>query len=207
MMNFVIADDHPFMLHGIADFLRRQGHNILATCTNGEDALSVIRLHNPHYALLDVHMPKMNGLDVLKNIRHSMLPVKVILITMHNESTIYKKAKEYNIDGYVLKNYAEDELINCIQTIEKGIAYISSNLLHDLQQYDACSTKCNTTLTYMEHRILTLIGNQKTSKEIAGLLLLSEKTVEAHRSNIIEKLGLPKTKNILLKYALQSKEQ
>ena len=203
-MKILIADDHPFMLQGTKNFVESYKHTVIDMCSNGISALNLIGLHSPDVAILDINMPGLDGLDVAKKIFENKLKTKVILLTMHKEMTIYKKATEYNIYGYILKEHAHTELKKCLQEVEKGNRYVSQFLQDDLITDVVNGNNELSKLTLSERKIVELIAQQKTSKQIAELLFLSEKTVEGHRTHIIEKLGLTKEKNTLLKWAIQN---
>ncbi len=205
-MKILIADDHPFTLQGTKSFVESYGYKIVDTCSNGISAFNLITLHNPDVAILDINMPGQDGLDVAKKIQESKLKTKVILLTMHKEMTIFKKANEYGIYGYILKEHAHTELEKCLEEVKKGKRYVSEFLIDDLISDKIDATNELSRLTLSERKIVELIALQKTSKQIAELLFLSERTVEGHRSNIIEKLGLVKEKNTLLKWAIQNVE-
>ena len=202
-MKVLLADDHPFTLQGTKSYIESIGHKVLDSCSNGVSALNLIKLHSPDVAILDINMPGLDGLDVAKKVFENKLKTKIILLTMHKEMTIYKNAKEYNIYGYILKEHASTELEKCLLAIKNGDRYVSEYLQDDLIVDHQKNLTELTQLTLAERKIVTLIAEQKTSKQIAELLFLSEKTVEGHRTNIIEKLGLPKEKNTLLKWAIQ----
>ena len=202
-MKILIADDHPFTLQGTKSFVESYGYKVTDTCSNGVSALNLTTLHQPDIAILDINMPGLDGLDVAKKIQESKLKTKVILLTMHKEMTIFKKANEYGIYGYILKEHAQTELEKCLIEVAKGNKYVSEFLEDDLVVDNKNDNHELAKLTLSERKIVELIAQQKTSKQIAELLFLSEKTVEGHRSNIIEKLGLPKEKNTLLIWAIQ----
>ena len=201
-MKILIADDHPFTLQGTKSFVESYGYKVTDTCSNGISALNLITLHLPDIAILDINMPGLDGLDVAQKIQESKLKTKVILLTMHKEMTIYKKANEYGIYGYILKEHAQTELEKCFLEVEKGNKYVSEFLEDELVLDSKNNNEQLAKLTLSERKIVGLIYQQKTSKQIAELLFLSERTVEGHRTNIIEKLGLPKEKNTLLKWAI-----
>lgn len=203
-MKILIADDHPFTLQGTKSFVESYKHTVIDTCSNGISALNLIQLHSPEVAILDINMPGLDGLDVAKKIQEEKLMTKVILLTMHKEMTIYKKAEKYNIYGYILKEYSNVELEKCLQEVEKGRSYVSKFLQEDLIVDSVNNNHDLSKLSLSERKIVELIAQQKTSKQIAKMLFLSEKTIEGHRSNIIEKLGLPKEKNTLLVWAIQN---
>lgn len=202
-MNILIADDHPFTLQGTKIFVESYGYKVLDTCSNGISALNLIVLHRPEIAILDINMPGLDGLDVAKKVFDDKLNTKIILLTMHKERTIYKKASEYGIYGYILKEHAQTELKICLDKVKIGQKYISAFLEDDLIANKFGNETDTSILTFSERKIVELIALQKTSKQIAELLFLSEKTVEGHRTKIIEKLGLTKEKNTLLKWAIQ----
>lgn len=206
-MRILIADDHPFTLSGTKSFVESYGYRVEDTCSNGITALNLIKLHLPDIAILDINMPGLDGLDVTKAIQESKLRTKIILLTMHKEMTIYKKAKEYGVYGYILKEHAQTELEKCIQEVKKGHEYVSIFLKDDLIKDTPNDTNELAHLTLSERKIIELITQQKTTKQIAELLFLSEKTVEGHRSKIIDKLGLPKEKNALLIWAMQNSKK
>ncbi|MES2863809.1 MAG: response regulator transcription factor [Bacteroidota bacterium] len=203
-MKILIADDHPFTLQGTKSFVESYGYKVMDTCSNGVSAFNLISLHAPDVAILDINMPGQDGLDVAKKIQENKLKTKVVLLTMHKEMTIYKKAIEYGIYGYILKEHAHTELEKCLDEVKKGNRYKSEFLIDDLISDKTDATDELSKLTLSERKIVELIAQQKTSKQIAEMLFLSEKTVEGHRSNVIEKLGLVKEKNTLLKWAIQN---
>jgi DNA-binding NarL/FixJ family response regulator len=205
-MKILIADDHPFTLQGTKFFVESFGHKVIDTCSNGTSALNLITLHQPDVAILDINMPGLDGLDVSRKIQESKLRTKVILLTMHKENTLYKKASEYEIYGYILKEHAQTELEKCLNEIQNGRRYVSTNLEEDLITDTSNSTNKLQSLTLSERKIIELIAQNKTSKQIAEMLFLSERTIEGHRANIIEKLDLTKEKNTLLKWALRNIE-
>ncbi|WP_269234742.1 response regulator [Flavobacterium flavigenum] len=206
-MRILIADDHPFTLSGTKSFVESYGYVVEDTCSNGISALNLIKLHLPDIAILDINMPGLDGLDVAKAIQESKLKTKIILLTMHKEMTIYKKAKEYGIYGYILKEHAQTELQKCLKEVKKGNEYMSISLKNDLITDIPNDDNELANLTLSERKIIELITQQKTTKQIAELLFLSEKTVEGHRSKIIDKLGLPKEKNALLIWAIQNSKK
>ena len=206
-MKILIADDHPFTLQGTKSFVESYGYKVIDVCSNGISAFNSIQLHSPDIAILDINMPGLDGLDVAKKVQENRLKTKIVLLTMHKEMTIYKKATEYGIYGYILKEHAQTELKKCLLEVKKGNCYVSEFLENDLFVDNKNNNDELSKLTLSERKIVELVAQQKTSKQIAELLFLSEKTVEGHRSNIIEKLGLPKEKNTLLIWAIQHIKQ
>lgn len=204
MMKIVIADDHPLTLQGTVAYVQKMGHKVVCSCTNGKAALNYIQLHNPDVAILDINMPGLDGIEVAEKVFVHKNQTKIVLLTMHNETSVLNKALEYNIYGYILKEKAFPDLENCLIEIEKCKKYFSTSMEHDHDSLKNGNNDSLSSLTLSEKKIIELIARQKTSKQIAELLFLSEKTVEGHRTKIIEKLGLPKEKNSLLKWAMKN---
>lgn len=203
-MRILLADDHPLTLGGTKAFLESLGYEIEDSCSNGITAFSAIQIKKPDIAILDITMPGMDGLEILEKMNLKKIKTKVIFLTMLNELSIFRKAVSMGVYGYVLKENALEELHLCIEEVFKGNKYSSKNLnksiyLDSSQEDGSHLSK----LTFSEKKILELIGQQKTSKQIAEMLFISDKTVEGHRSNIIQKLGLPKEKNTLLIWAMK----
>lgn len=201
-IQILLADDHPMILQGTKSYLEINGYTISDVCSNGMTAFSLIERNRPAIAILDISMPKMSGIEVAKKIQEYNIPCAVVLLTMHNELNIYKKAMEYGVKGYLLKNFSNDELDACLQKVALGGSYISPHLANELVRPKAESEL--ETLSTMERKIVELISQQKNNRQIGEMLFVSERTVEWHRRNIIEKLNLPKEKNILMKWTLQN---
>ena len=204
-MNILIADDHTLTLLGTKNFVESLGYRVGSICSNGIAAYNEICSKNFTIALLDINMPGMDGLEILEKIYTNKIRTKVILLTMHREISIYKKANELGVFGYLLKNHSEEELDLCLKAVANNIQYISPHITKELVM-DKKETGDNdlSKLTFTENKILEMIGKQHSTKQIAALLFISEKTVEGHRRNIIDKLGLPKEKNILLQWAIKN---
>ena len=202
-MNILIADDHTLTLLGTKNFVESLGYRVGSVCSNGIAAYNEICTKNFTIALLDINMPGMDGLEILEKIYTRKIRTKVVLLTMHREISIYKKANELGVFGYLLKNHSEEELGICLQSVANNIQYISTHITKELvMDKKEAGDNDLSKLTFTENKILEMIGKQHNTKQIAALLYISEKTVEGHRRNIIDKLGLPKEKNILLQWAI-----
>ena len=203
-MHFIIADDHPLSLLGTQVMLEGAGHVVLEAHNNGESAWHGIKNLKPDFVILDISMPKMDGLKVAENIRLHQLDTKIILLTSHKEKSIFKKANELKINAYLLKQFALEELKICIKHLLKNDVYYSHRIGFELEtDIDYKKGEVMDKLSFSEKKIFELIIKQKTTKEIAEMLFLSEKTIEAHRAGIIRKLGIESDKNALLKFAAQ----
>lgn len=205
-MHFVIADDHPLSLLGTQVLIESLGYVVLEVCNDGEKAWNSIKRLKPDFVILDISMPKLNGLEISEKIRVHQLSTKIILLTSHKEKSVFDYAKELDVNAYLLKQYALEELKNCIKHLLTNDYYQSPRIKFDLEEdINYKKNKVLSQLSFIERKVFELIIEQKTTKEIANLLFLSEKTIEAHRSAIIRKLGIESERNALLKYAAQFK--
>ena len=196
----ITADDHPLLLKGLNNFLIEKNYNIIDSGTNGKEALELIVKLNPDIAILDIQMPYMTGLEVAKECKIKNIKTKIILITFHKEKMLFQKANELNIFGYILKEFAIEEIENCIKSVSNDMPYFSPRI-KDLLGINPYKDSYLDLLTPSEKKILKLIAKDKTNKDIASLLFISHRTVEKHRSNIIQKLKLEHKTNSLLIWA------
>lgn len=204
--SIITADDHPLLLKGLNDFLLEKNYNIVASGNNGREAYNLITKLNPDIAILDIQMPFMSGLEIAKKCKTNGIDTKIVLITLHKEKELYRKAQELNIFGYVLKEFAIEEIENCLNKVSNGEPYFSPKI-KDMLQPDSEEDDVLNVLTPSEKKILKLIARDKTNKEIASLLFISYRTVEKHRSNIITKLNLEPKTNSLLSWAKEHHNQ
>lgn len=202
----VIADDHPIFRRGLCQIIESDPSiKVVAEADDGEAALVAVQEHVPQVAVIDVDMPNRDGFDVMQTIRAKRLPVAVIFLTMHKDERIFNKALDLGVTGYVLKDSAITEIVAGIKAVAAGQNYVSPALSTSLLKR---ATRATTppppgldNLTPTERRVLKLIAEYKTSKEIATELFISIRTVEHHRANISTKLEL-KGSHALLKFAL-----
>jgi DNA-binding NarL/FixJ family response regulator len=197
--SIIIADDHPLILKGLKDFLIEKKYNVIESATNGRDAYSIIKSHNPDIAILDINMPYLTGLEIAEKCLVEGITSKIIFITFEKDEKLYNKAKELNIFGYVLKEFALNEIETCIESVINEIPYFSPDLLKYLDLDEA--PKQILLLTETEKKVLNFIAKNYTAKEIGELMFISKRTVEKHKSNIVGKLKLDAKVNTLLLYA------
>lgn len=200
----IIADDHPLVLKGLQDFLHEKAYNVLASAKNGKEALALIEAHVPDIAILDIKMPFYTGLQIAEKCKKANLKTKIVLITFEKDEKIYDEAKSLGVYGYVLKEFALDEIENCISSVIKDKPYFSPELLAYIEVDEAPEEL--KLLTKTETKIIGLIAQNKTGVEIAELLFVSARTIEKHKSNIIRKLKLPSKQNSLLIWAKENSE-
>jgi len=191
--SIVIADDHPLMLRGLTDFLTSRGFNIIGSAEDGNVAYNLIVKLKPEIAILDIRMPHKTGLEIAEACQKNNLPTKVILITFDKEEELYDKAKAFNVFGYILKEFAIEEIETCIKHVINGTPYFSEEIASYLNHNSHDSKPATLDLlTKSELKIVKLISENKTSHDIAVELTISVRTVDKHRSNIVAKLGLDK---------------
>lgn len=210
-VNMVIADDHPLMRKGIADILEENKQwKVVGEAADGEQALHLIDEVHPQVLIIDIDMPKVNGLEVAKIIQRRSLPVSVIVLTMYDNETIFNRAVDYGVKGYVLKDSVVTEIVDAVRSVVAGKHYLSPSMSGFLVKRaqsmtaNAGSIAEIARLTPAERRVLKMIADNRTTKQIAEELFISVRTVETHRSNICQKLGLHGT-NALLRFALEHK--
>ncbi len=196
-IRIVIADDHPLLLSGLKLVIRSETSiDLVGEAADGKKALEIIQKKQPDIAILDYDMPGLNGLEVLKDIQQSGLDVKVIFLTMNNDSKVFKEAVSLGVKGYLLKDSIEDEIIEAINEVYSGGAFISPELSKYLvigrSDSDSISSRIENweQLTPTEIKVLKLVAENKGTKEIAGELFISKRTVDRHRENICRKLDI-----------------
>lgn len=200
-ISIFVADDHPLLLKGLVDQLKEYNYNVIETANNGAIALDKIMELQPTIAILDEEMPRLTGLEIIKKCKEKHVDTKFIILTSHKESTFVYKAKELNISGYIIKDEPFIELHHCIQSVSKGIPYFSAIFKNVLADEVMPQLKKLKLLSPSERIIVKLVGQGKSSKEIGEFLSLSNRTIEKHRSNIIDKLDLDKEKDVLSTWA------
>lgn len=188
----MITDDHSMIREGLKNLLELDGDiKVIAEAENGVECLEQLNQYSPDILLLDINMPKMNGLEVLQNIKERHLKVKVLVLTVHNEVEYLMKAIDIGVEGYILKDSESDELKKAINAVYSGETYIQPNLIPRLNAKMIEKNKyvdkieC---LTNRELEVLKLLSVGMFNKEIAEDLSISERTVKNHVSNIFKKL-------------------
>lgn len=137
MCNILIADDHPVVLFGTKTFLEQRGFDVIAACQNGLEAYNQIITKRPEIAMLDMSMPGLSGLDILEKLANAHnLKVKTILLTMHNDVSLFNRARELNVRGYLLKDFALEEMEKCLMEVIQGNTYFSAHLNQKLAVHE-----------------------------------------------------------------------
>lgn len=204
-ISIVLADDHPLLMKGLQEYLTEKCYNVVACAKDGIEAASMIERLNPDIAILDIDMPRKTGLEVSKMGYENGWHTKFILLSYLKEPEFIVQAKSVNIRGYIIKDDAMSELDRCIQCVYRGETYFSSKI-REQNTFEA-STKLDLlkSLTPSELKILKLIAQHMSSKEIGEFLHISQRTVEKHRSHIMSKLQLSGQGNGLRVWVVENK--
>lgn len=210
-LTVVIADDHPIFREGLAGVVARQdGWTVVGEAPDGAGALALVKSQRVDVAVLDVDMPEMDGIETARAIRTESPSTKIVFLTMHKERSIVRSMAKLGVRGYVLKDSAMGEIVDCIKAVAAGKTYLSpslSDLMLSTVEFgsDAALTAVISELTSAEKKVLRLIADSGTSREIAKTLFVSIRTVEKHRYNICQKLGLSGP-HALVRFALDNRE-
>jgi two-component system, NarL family, response regulator DegU len=212
-LRILIADDHPIFRRGLCDVIATDASLQLAgQASNGEEALKLVEELRPDIAIFDVHMPKLTGLQAARKLLAQNSPVKLVLLTMHEDEDLLNEAISLGVHAYVLKENAVEDLIRAVRAVATGTTFISASLsgmlLRRRDQAEALRREKPglDSLTPSERRILKLIAADKTTKEIADELGSAVRTVETHRQNMSHKLSLSGSHS-LLKFAYDNKSR
>lgn len=203
-LKVLIADDHPLIRQGVRQTVESiVGLRLVAEAADGHQALDLLRQHAPELAVLDLDMPGLSGLCVAEQARAAGLAVKFIFLTVHREESLLERALELGAQGYILKDATAAEIAAGIQLVAAGQLYISPSLTASLLQSRVHGERALglSSLTPTERVVIKLIAECRTTKQIAAHLYISPRTVEKHRTNICQKLGL-QGNHALTKYAL-----
>lgn len=203
-IEILMADDHPIVRHGLREAIKRvPGLKLVAEASDGEEALTRLRQLKPHIALLDIDMPLLDGFSIAQTISAEGLTCKIIFLTVYREESFLNKALKVGAQGYILKDTALADIVAAIRKVGSGQSYVSptmsSYLINRLRIPE--QELGLTGLTPSERAIIKLIAECRTTKEIAVRLFISPRTVETHRANICQKLGL-RGNHALTKFAL-----
>lgn len=202
-LRILLAEDHTIFRQGVKALLEREGFRVVSECADGQEAVRLAEKAPPDLAILDLTMPRLNGLDATRAILRAGPRVKVILLTVHTEDPYVMEALRAGVKGYVLKTQAAEELVQAIREVSRGAVYLSPGVSRTvIEAYLAKTDLPPDPLTPRERQVLQLVAEGNTTKEIAGLLNVSVKTAESHRTRIMEKLDIHQTAS-LVRYAIR----
>lgn len=205
-INIIIADDHQIVLDGIQSFLEKEKEiEVAAVFKDGAEVIDYLRDHTADVAVLDIRMPQMDGLDTARYILKNHPKIKILLLTMHDDSKFILQAMRLGIHGYVLKDKSKEALVGAIHCVYRGSKYYSLDLQDKLVDPSLLNDDKpeQVRLTDREIEVLTLTGEALSAKEIASRLDITENTVNVHWRNLREKLKLTNDK-ALVRYAIKN---
>jgi DNA-binding NarL/FixJ family response regulator len=207
-VRILIADDHPIFRGGLRGVVEKEpDFLVVAEADHGRAALELISEHEPDVAILDLDMPELDGFAVARELLKTASATRMVILTMHKDEMHFQQAVDLGIRGYIIKDGASAEVVGCIKAIVAGQEYyspaLSSFLMNRVRRAAGQSgAQGIADLTPTERRVLFLLAQLKTSKEIAGELGVSPRTIENHRANICNKLELSGS-HALTKFAIQ----
>ncbi len=206
-ITIVMADDHEVVRAGLRRLLSVDKElKIVDEASNGRDALELVKYHKPDIALLDIMMPVMNGIECVRQIKRSGLDTFTVMLTAFEDSSHLEQALSAGADGYLAKDVGSKELINSLKKVIFGERVFSKSIILLLQNkfsVETDTTNESIVITKREQEILNLVAIGKKSIEIADALSISVRTVESHRYNIMQKLGIKNTAG-LIRYAVMN---
>jgi len=209
-ITILIVDDHPLLRRGVRDVIEENPRfRVIAEASDGDEAIQLVGRMNPDISIVDIDMPRLNGLELLRGLRQVPSGGKTIILTMYKEEDVFNAAMDLGAKAYVVKDNAANDIMAALEKVAAGETYLSPVMLEagrrrsDRVQELLLNKPQIETLTPSERRILKLIGEDYTSKEIADFLKLSVRTVDNHRQNICRKLNLHGTHS-LLKFAFDN---
>lgn len=184
-IRIMTVDDHPVLRQGIAALIADQPDlTLVAEATNGREAIQQFRAHRPDVTLMDLQMPEMNGLDAMIAIRGEFADARIIVLTTYAGDVQARRALQAGARGYLLKNSLHKELLDTIRAVHAGRKNLSPEVSFDLAEHAA-----EDALSPLEVRVLRLIAEGNSNKEIAARLSVTEDSVKGHVRNILSKLG------------------
>jgi len=212
-IRIVVADDHPIVRQGLRQTIEAErGLKVVAEATDGLTALDQIKSFKPEVVVLDIDMPELDGFGVVRALRGEKISVEIVFLTIHRDEDFFNEAINLGAKGYVLKDSALTDIVNCVKLVAAGKHYVSpalTSLLLNRQQRATSLSQRKPELKDLspaERRVLKLIAEYKTSREIAEGLFISHRTVETHRTNICNKLEIHGNHS-LMKFALAHKSE
>lgn len=199
----LLADDHQIVRQSLKVLLEKEGLKIVGEASNGQEAVRIAESVHPDVAVLDVSMAVLNGIDAAKEIQKVSPQTKTIFLTVHDEDPYLLDALRVGAKGYVVKTHAAENLVQAIREASRGGVYLSPEVSRAVvQAYQNKTELSSEPLSPRERQVLQLIAEGKTTKEVAGVLNISVKTAETHRTRLMEKLDIHETAG-LVRYAIR----
>ena len=200
MINVVIAEDHQSLIDGIKMFLEyEEDINVVGEANDGERLLEIVRLKKPDVVITDIRMPKMDGITATRELKKDFPNCKVIAFSMFEQDEAIAQMQDAGASGYIMKNASLKMVVTAIRTVMSGETFFDSTLKASSKKSEG-----DVPLSKREMEIVKLIGEGKTSQDIAEILFIGKTTVDTHRKNILKKLSL-QGKSELLRYSMEKK--
>nr|WP_287411448.1 response regulator transcription factor [Pseudodesulfovibrio sp.] len=208
-MNIMIVDDHPLFREGLKAIVNRDNrYTVCAEAGNGKEGIAIAKESHPDIMLVDISMPEKNGVQMIRELKSSLPKTQFIIISMHSEADYIVEAFRAGATGYMIKESASSQLIKGLDTVAAGELFLDNalsqevvfKLLQSKPDTPGGSSDPYSTLTPREQEVMRMLAEGLTAKEVAEKLFISPKTVENHRTNLMKKLGLKSTVE-LVRYA------
>lgn len=213
MLKILAVDDHPIFRKGLVSLIKDEFHDANITeAENGLEAFQILDKTKFDVVILDIDMPEKSGIDVLDYMREKDIRSKKIILTMHNDELFFNEAFNRGANGFLLKEDSSIEIIDCLEKVMASVPFVSQKLKPFLENRGRFNQEMKRvkeaidSLTNAEVNTLKLVAQNKTSKEIASLLFVTEKSIENYRSRICKKLDISGGSNSLYKWCIQNKE-
>lgn len=207
-MRVLLADDHGIVRRGLRSLLEGAGLSVVAEATDGLEALRLLETHQPDLLILDIGMPKLNGIDVAARVQKIEHPPRVLILSMHSDESYIIRALASGARAYLLKDATDEDLLPAVRAVASGRPFFSPAVTAVLVQDYMRSLQTRglsdsyTLLTDREKEVLQLLAEGRSNKEVATLLNLALSTIETHRASLMQKLNLHNTAEIVL-YAVR----
>jgi two-component system, NarL family, response regulator NreC len=201
-IRIVLADDHAMLRDALKIFLEKHDFTVAGEAEDGVEAVGVVQSVRPQIVIMDLSMPVMNGIDAAEEIRRNF-GIPVILLTMHSEEHHVLRAFRAGVSGFVLKSKTASDLLLAIAEVRRGNMYLSPGISETVvrEMLNKGSIR-KEVLTLRERQVLQLVAEGKSTKELAGILGISDRTGGSHRTRIMDKLEIHETAN-LVRYAIR----
>jgi len=203
-VNLLLVDDHTIVTDGLKALLSDEEHYVIkGVAQNGRMAIEMLNVLKVDIILMDIDMPEMNGIEAVKHIKKQMPEKKVLMLTMHDEKAMIKTMMEIGADGYLLKNSPKVELLKALESIANNETYFSDEVTSVLLQTDQVKSngKLLADLTDREIEIIKLVSEGFSNKQIGEKLFISHRTVDTHRTNLMNKIEVHNVAGIV-KFAI-----
>ena len=199
----VLADDHALVRQALRTFLEREGFEVVAEASDGQEVMRVVPKLQPDIAIVDISMPLLNGLAATHELKTSSPRTKVVVVTQHDEDQYVVESIRAGVRGYVLKTQVATDLVEALRQVDRGGVYLSPGISRAIvQAYLSKSDFPPDPLTSRERQVLQHISEGKSTKELAALMGISTKTAESHRARLMQKLDIHETAS-LVRYAIR----